>query len=146
VLLDLPAFAPPDPRPSPTRITENNQGVTEMRISIVAMFVLSFTITCGYTSSAHARAQYLAAFKKAYPNLEAAASEAKCMMCHPDKDNKKERNDYAKETGKNLTAKNEKDDTKLKEALTKAEAGKSAIAGKTFGDLIKADKLPNATE
>ncbi|WP_459556642.1 DUF4485 domain-containing protein [Lacunimicrobium album] len=117
-----------------------------MRTSIVAMFVLSIALTCGYTSPAHARAQYLAAFKKAYPNLEAAASETKCMMCHPNKDSKKERNEYAKEMGKSLTAKNEKDDTKLKEALTKAEAGKSAIEGKTFGDLIKADKLPSATE
>ena len=32
------------------------------------------------------------------------------------------------------------------EALTKAEAGKSATEGKTFGDLIKANELPGTAE
>lgn len=117
-----------------------------MRTSLSALFVLGFALCCVYSSTAQARPKYLAEFKKTYSDLEAAASEVKCGICHPDTDNKKERNDYAKEVGKNLGAKNEKDDTKIKEALTKAEAGKSAIEGKTFGDLIKDGKLPSATE
>ncbi len=116
-----------------------------MRTSLAALFVLGVSLSC-LTTSAQARPKYLAEFKKAYPNLEAAASEAKCGICHPNTDNKKERNDYGKEMGKGLTMKNEKDEAKIKEALTKAEAGKSAIEGKTYGDLIKEDKLPNATE
>ena len=36
----------------------------------------------------------------------------------------------------------EKDEAKIKEAFTKTEKEKSAIEGKTFGDLLKDGKLP----
>ena len=45
------------------------------------------------------------------------------------------------QTAKNIT-KNEKDEAKVKEALTKTEKEKSAVKDKTFGDLLKDGKLP----
>ena len=38
--------------------------------------------------------------------------------------------------------KNEKDEDKIKAALTKTEPEKSAVKDKTFGDLLKDGKLP----
>jgi hypothetical protein len=68
-----------------------------------------------------------------------------CAVCHPDKD-KKIRNNYGAAFGKALTKKNETDEAKIKEALTKSEGEKSATDGKTFGDLIKAVELPGTAE
>ncbi len=116
-----------------------------MRTTLASLIALSFLASCLLTSSVQARPLYLTVFKKTYPNIEAAAVEQKCEICHPEKD-KKVRNDYAKAVGEKLGATNVKVDEKIKAALTEAEPGKSAIEGKTYGDLIKADKLPNATE
>ena len=55
---------------------------------------------------------------------------------------KKEKNNYGAAFGKALGAKNEKDGEKIKAALIKAEGEKSAVDGKTFGDLLKDGKLP----
>ena len=93
-------------------------------------------------SSVEARPQYLGAFTKNYTDLAAEANKAKCAICHG-KD-KKERNNYGAALGKAIGKKNEKDADALKAALKKAEAGKSDVEGKTFGDLIKDGKLPNA--
>jgi len=91
-------------------------------------------------SEAQARAQYNKAFQATYPALE-AAKEAKCGVCHPVSDDKKVRNDYGQAFGKNVGMKNQKDAAKIEEALTAAEGEKNA-AGQTFGELIKAGKLP----
>jgi cytochrome c553 len=95
-------------------------------------------------NSAEARPGYLKAFMAKYDGLAAAAKKAKCGVCHPVK-SKKMRNDYGAALGK-LTGKNQKDAAKIAEALGKNEKGKSATEGKTFGDLIKAGKLPGGTK
>ncbi|MFM7846545.1 MAG: hypothetical protein ACKOBW_14265 [Planctomycetota bacterium] len=89
---------------------------------------------------AWARPQYSKNFIAHYTEVKAAA-EAKCGICHPGMD-KKEKNNYGMAFGKGLSEKNLKDDEKIKEALKKAEAEKSAVEGKTFGDLLKDGKLP----
>lgn len=93
-------------------------------------------------ATAEARAQYNKAFQAKYPDL-AAAKEAKCGVCHPSSDDKKVRNDYAMAFGKGLGMKNQKDEAKINEALAAAEGEKNAD-GKTYGDLIKAGKLPGS--
>ena len=99
--------------------------------------------------NAKARPQYAKAMTKAYPDLAKKhggdTGKLSCTVCHPKsavKEKKKARNNYGVAFGKGLAKKNEKDADKLKEALTKAEKGKSATEGKTFGDLIKAGDLP----
>lgn len=91
-------------------------------------------------SEAQARPNYCATFIGHYSAVKEAA-QAKCGICHPGQD-KKERNNYGAAFGKALGAKNEKDEAKIKEALKKAEGEKSAVEGKTFGDLLKDGKLP----
>lgn len=96
----------------------------------------------GFAQQAQARPNYCKAFLGHYADNKAAA-EAKCGICHPVMD-KKERNDYGAAFGKALSQKNEKDEAKIKEALLKAAGEKSAVEGKTFGDLIKEGKLPGS--
>ena len=88
---------------------------------------------------AQARPKYLEGFKNSYPALKDAVETAKCGVCHFG-EKKSNRNDYGKAMGEGL--KNEMDADKIKEAIKKAEAGKSSTEGKTFGDLIKDGKLP----
>lgn len=80
-------------------------------------------------------------FIPAYPALKAEIETAKCGVCHYG-DKKSNRNDYGKAVGEALGEKNVKDEEKIKAAIKKAEAGKSSVEGKTFGDLIKDGKLP----
>ena len=80
----------------------------------------------------------------------AAFNDAKCNVCHAG-ESKKMKNEYGKATGKYLTKAryNEiKEDAAaaqkyIIEGLQKVEADKNA-AGQTYGDLIKAGKLPGA--
>ncbi len=90
---------------------------------------------------AQARPGYLKSFNTTYPALKDAAETAKCGVCHFG-EKKSNRNDYGKAMGEGLGGKDIKDAKVLEEALKKAEAGKSATEGKTFGDLIKDGKLP----
>jgi hypothetical protein len=92
---------------------------------------------------AQARPGYSKAFAEKYPNLE-AAKEAKCGVCHDDPKSKKTRNDYGKAFGKDLGEKNSKDNDKINAALDKVAGEPSAVAGKTYGDLIKDGKLPDS--
>jgi hypothetical protein len=92
---------------------------------------------------AYARPQYVKAFITEYPALKTEAEAAKCGLCHPE-EKKSVRNDYGKALGTALGEKNVKADDKLAEALKKSEKEKSAVEGKTFGDLIKAGKLPHS--
>ena len=93
-------------------------------------------------SEAAARPAYCKTFVAEYPKVE-AAKDAKCAICHPNADDKEVRNNYGQTLGK-LSLQNEKDAAKIKEALKKAEGEKSAVAGKTFGDLLKEGKLPGS--
>ena len=89
---------------------------------------------------AQARPEYMKGFNTAYPALAKEVEPVKCGVCHGSE--KKIRNDYGKAVGEALGEAKVKDDAKIKEALMKAEKGKSSTEGKTFGDLIKDGKLP----
>jgi hypothetical protein len=79
----------------------------------------------------------------------AAFVEAKCNVCHAG-ESKKMKNEYGKAVGKFLTKAKyneiKEDEAAAKkyiaEGLQKAEAEKAA-AGKSYGELIKAGKLPS---
>ena len=81
----------------------------------------------------------------------AAFKDAKCNVCHAG-DNKKMKNEYGKAVGKYLTKANylkiKEDDAAAKkyilEGLQKAESEKSS-AGKSYGELLKAGKLPSGS-
>ena len=106
-----------------------------------AMFVMT-------GSEALARPKYLNVANGLYPDLakkHGTDGKLTCALCHPEKD-KKIRNNFAAATGGKLEKKNETDEAKIKDALTKAEGEKSATEGKTFGDLIKAGELPGTAE
>lgn len=107
----------------------------------VAMFVMT-------GSEAMARPKYVNVMNTTYPDLaKKAGTDGKltCAVCHP-KTDKKVRNNYGAAVGGKLEKKNETDEAKIKEALTKAEGEKSATEGKTFGDLIKAGELPGTSD
>ncbi|MEQ9409362.1 MAG: hypothetical protein RIK87_16620 [Fuerstiella sp.] len=112
------------------------------RIVIAGACMFAIVVLSGDIASA--RPKYAAVMSTAYPDLtkkHGKNNKLSCAVCHPSK-SKKKRNNYGVEVGKGLTKKNESDEEKIKEALTKAEAGKSHVEGKTFGDLIKAGELP----
>ena len=90
--------------------------------------------------SAEARPPYCKAFIEHYTDVKAAA-QTKCAICHMG-DDKKVRNNYGTAMEAALPGKNCKDDAAIKAALVKIEGEKSAIDGKTFGDLLKAGQLP----
>lgn len=103
-----------------------------------------FAIVAVTSGTASARPKYAAVMSKAYPDLtkkHGKDGKLSCAVCHPSK-SKKKRNNYGVEVGKGLGKKNQTDEDKIKGALTKAEAGESAVDGKTYGDLIKAGELP----
>lgn len=117
-----------------------------VRISIAVAVVFSLLILAGNDVSARpkyanvATAQYADLAKKHGTN-----GKLGCNVCHPEKD-KKKRNNFGLALSKALTKKNETDEDKIKEALTKTEGEKSATDGKTFGDLIKAGELPGTND
>ena len=96
-------------------------------------------------SDAWARPQYYKAFVGRYAKVKAART-VRCYVCHVKGKSKETRNVYGTALRKALASKNVKDATKIAEAMKKAEAQKSAIEGKTFGDLLKAGKLPASTQ
>lgn len=106
-------------------------------VAVVGMFAAA-------PQQAEARPQYLKGFVGQYDISE--ASEKKCGVCHGKggKD-KKTVSDYGKALGKALGKKNVKGADDIKAALKAAEAG-DAGDGKTFGDWLKAGKLPPAAE
>lgn len=105
----------------------------------VVMALISVTETS--QRSVQARPTYAKAFVATYPGLEAAAKEAKCNVCH-EGTSKKMRNAYGKALAKSLGEPNVKDEAAIVAGLKKTEGEKSAVEGKTFGDLIKDGKLP----
>ena len=99
---------------------------------------------CFAALAAEARPKYYAEFKKMYPDVE-GVSEAKCNVCHMGK-KKKNKNDYGKAYGMVLGEENCKDSDKIKDSLKKAEEKDSKVEGKTYGDLLKDNKLPSKSE
>ena len=90
--------------------------------------------------TADARPNYNKAFWDEYPALLKAHADTKCDACHGKE--KKVRNDYGKAFGEALGGAKVTDAEKIKAALKTAEDKPSSVEGKTFGELIKDDKLP----
>ena len=109
----------------------------------VAVAALAF-----FANSADARPVYKTKFVAVYGKTNAAAKKAGCKACHPGK-SKKDRNDYGYALSKLVKpadfkgkkGKSEESQKKLAEAFKKLEKEKNAD-GKTFGELLKAGKLP----
>lgn len=117
-----------------------------VRIAVAGLLVAALFVMTG--SKAEARPKYLATLNGQYADLakkHGTDGKLTCAVCHPDKD-KKVRNNYGVAFGGKLEKKNETDEAKIKDALTKAEGEKSKTEGKTFGDLIKAGDLPGTNE
>jgi hypothetical protein len=97
---------------------------------------------------AEARPTFPGVLVKQYPALKDLVKKTKCAVCHPTVDNKKKkkRNNYGKALAKAIGKANQKDKAKVAAAMTKIEKEKSATKDMTFGDLIKAGKLPGVNE
>lgn len=114
-----------------------------MRTMIVAT-VAGLMLLAALSSGVDARPAYKKEFDKKYPDV-VKAKKTTCAVCHPEK-SKKVRNDYGTALGK-AVKKNEKDATKIVEALGKVEKEKSSSTddgkkGKTFGEILEAGKWP----
>ena len=107
----------------------------------------------GLARPAFAIQQFQDEFKALYVKdgspLAAEVERVKCNVCHVGKD-KKERNAYGKALDERLDKKADKEDKeKIRKMLEEVAGLPSDPANKdapTFGDLIKAGKLPVATE
>lgn len=120
-----------------------------VRFAVAGVVAAALFVVTG--SDALARPKYLMVLNSTYPDLakkHGTDGKLTCAVCHPSDNNKdkKIRNNYGTAVGKAVGKKNETMEDKIKEALTKAEAEKSATEGKTFGDLIKAGELPGTNE
>lgn len=93
-------------------------------------------------SEAGARSEYNREFWALYQShLGKFKETTRCNACHYGND-KQNRNDFGKEFGRTLGQNSSKDGEKIKAALRAAEQQKSATPEQTFGDLIRAGKLP----
>lgn len=108
--------------------------------AVAAMFV------AGAPQRAEARPQYLKAFLAKYDI--AAANELKCGVCHGEGGkNKKVTSEYGQALFKALGGKEDggvncKDEAKIGASLGKCESEKPNGSGETFGEILKAGKLP----
>ena len=117
-----------------------------VRFVVAGMLAASLFVVTG--GEATARPKYKDAINLAYPDLakkHGTDGKLTCAVCHPDKD-KKKRNNYGVALAAKLEKKNESDEAKIKEALTKTEGEKSKTEGKTCGELIKDGELPGTSE
>lgn len=111
-----------------------------MRKFVLGLGALSLVIACTVDST-EARPKYYGEFKKEYKNVE-GLNDVKCNVCHKGK-SKKDKNDYGIAFGTTLNAKNAKDSEQIQKALKGTEGKPSKIDGKTYGELLKANKLPS---
>lgn len=118
-------------------------------ISCSAMTAIAaFAFFCSTANQAEARPKYSANWQKKYPEVVKAndvEKKVKCAVCHPGGKTKM-RNAYSKAIQAALPKKNEMDEKAILAAFEKAAAEKSETEGKTFGDLLKENKLPAKTE
>jgi hypothetical protein len=111
-----------------------------MKVFMIVGAVLLGSVLLLGQQSVQARPNYCKTFIADYPAVK-AAKDTKCGICHEGEPKDKTWNNYGQAFGKAL-GKKKGDDAEAKAALTKAEGEKSAVDGKTFGDLIKDGKLP----
>ncbi len=120
-----------------------------------AVCILIFgTVLALSVNGAGARPLYNTEFKGKYYKPDGTDVEkelakkidmAKCLVCHGKKDgkeDKKVRNDYGKALGKLLNKDDAKNKEKIKKALDTVYNEKVPDGTETFGDRIKAGKLP----
>ena len=118
-----------------------------MRKLLTLSGVLVLVIAFVAATEADARPQYQKAFQAKYKKVT-AAKKAKCNVCHRKKkagEKGKPRNDYGVALQKSIPKKNCKVVAKIVEALTKTEkvkVSKDKKEKKTYGDRLKAGKLP----
>jgi hypothetical protein len=123
----------------------------KVRAILVAALAVVGSMFLAMPPDASARPKFKGEFEKKYDG-KLAKDVVNCLICHAPKEDDatkhdvKKRNNYGEAVGKILGSKNEKDEAKIQEALTKAEKEKSAVEGKTFGDLIAAGKVPASKE
>ncbi len=124
---------------------------------IALILIVSVVTTCGLAQPAQALKQFGEEFLKYYKidkksevktDFAKTVIKAKCWVCHQGK-KKKHNNPYGQELAKLLDKKKDKKDTKkIIEALEKVAKIHTDPKDKkspTYGDLIKADKLPGGT-
>ncbi|MGC1272569.1 MAG: hypothetical protein WBC44_02590 [Planctomycetaceae bacterium] len=113
-----------------------------LRLVVACSLALGLVSFVAAPQQADARPQYLKAFAGKYKNLEDQAKEAKCTICHYGK-SKKNNNDYGDALKKHFgEEKNVKDAAVIDKGFAGIEKEKSKVESKTFGDLIKDNKLP----
>ncbi|HUG68429.1 MAG TPA: hypothetical protein VMM76_11820 [Pirellulaceae bacterium] len=122
------------------------------KVGILTLCGLVAAMLVGFTGTVDARPNYSKAHDEMHKDAKNADAlkEAKCNKCHYGK-SKKDRNDYGKAlikvglTEENFKAKSKDDkeglEKDIKEALEKVLKEKNE-AGETYGDRIKAGKLP----
>ncbi len=124
---------------------------------LCVLLVTGFAVAMLLTPQAGAVPAFKKKFEAKYSKkskneeFEAAVKKAGCNVCHIKGKKKTERNEYGLALSKLLkkkdftTAKIKEDpkaaDKKMEEGFTKVEKMKNK-AGKTFGELLKAGKLP----
>lgn len=109
--------------------------------SIRALCCLGFVCT----KAAYARPLYMRGFSQEYQHIEPLTREAKCKVCHC-KEEKRAINEYGEALAKALDAKNVKDRDVISKSIRDIEKEPSRVQGQTFGDLIRAGKLPAECE
>lgn len=113
-----------------------------LRLAVVCCSALGLASFVAAPQQADARPQYLKAFAVKYENLTEQAKDAKCMICHYGK-SKKNNNDYGEALKKQFGEEvNLKDTSAIEKGFVSIEKEKSKVDSKTFGELIKENKLP----
>jgi cytochrome c551/c552 len=125
-------------------------------VTLFAVVVAGSTLLGLLASTAQSRPQYFKAFKAKYVKADgspddqafaAAVNDAKCLVCHVG-ESRKNRNSYGKDLAKyfeDQSEKNVKDTAKIDEGLDKVadiHVDPNDPKSPTYGDLIKAGKLP----
>lgn len=109
--------------------------------SLPLLLLLGVAFVGSTTERTDARSLYLTGFIKKYPKLAPQAKKERCYVCHVRKRPKKVRNDYGQAIKKFIKPKAKKPAV-IAKALESAAAEKKPATTVTFGELIKAGKLP----
>jgi len=134
-------------------------------MTLFAVVVSGSTFFGWYAGTALSRPQYFGEFKKMYVKPDGsdedkafakAVADARCFVCHEPGNDRKLRNRYGKDLAKLLVPADwdagkkypgETDKSKIDEALKKAadmHVDPNDPKSPTYGDLLKAGKLPGA--
>ena len=111
-----------------------------VRLVVCGLSVAGLVLASGL-QNAEARPNYYPEFMNSYPAVKEAGT-VKCGVCHVGKPTEKKWNDYGMSVGKAL-GKTKAKKEEIQAALKKVEGEKNG-SGKTYGELLKAGKLPAA--